>query len=80
MDLQTRKIEFIQEFLKIQKEEAVIRFEKLLEKEKSKMKSDDLKPFSIEEFNKRIDSSISDSILNRITNNSDLLNEIQTWK
>ena len=34
MDLQTRKITFVQEFLKIQSEEVIIRLEKLLEKEK----------------------------------------------
>lgn len=35
MDLQTRKITFVQEFLKIQSEEVIIRLEKLLEKGKS---------------------------------------------
>ena len=39
MDLQTRKIEFVQEFLKIQSEEAIERLEKLLKKEKKNKKS-----------------------------------------
>ena len=34
MDLQTRKIEFVQEFLKIQSEEAIGRLEKLLKEKK----------------------------------------------
>lgn len=31
MDIQTRKIEFVQGFLKLQSEEAISQFEKLLE-------------------------------------------------
>jgi preprotein translocase subunit Sss1 len=33
MDLQTRKIEFVQEFLKVQSEEIIVRLEKILRKE-----------------------------------------------
>lgn len=80
MDLQTRKIEFVQEFLKIQKEEAVLRLEKLLEKEKVKIEAEDFKPFSVEEFQKRIDRSVGDSKQNRLTGNADLLNEVQKWR
>lgn len=53
MDIQTRKLNFIQEFLKIQSEELVSQFEKLLNKEKSTISDRDLSPMSIEEFNKR---------------------------
>ena len=58
MDLQTRKIEFIQAFLKLQSEEVISQFEKLLKKE-SKIDSD-FKPMSLKEFNERIDKSESD--------------------
>jgi len=34
MDLQSRKTEFVQDFLKLQSEEAISRLEKLLKKEK----------------------------------------------
>jgi hypothetical protein len=50
MDLQTRKIEFIQEFLKLQSEEVISQFENLMKK---RNKKDSFKPMSIEEFNKR---------------------------
>lgn len=33
MDLQTRKIKFVQEFLKLQSEQAISRLEKILQKE-----------------------------------------------
>jgi len=77
MDLQTRKISFVQEFLKIQSEEVIIRLEKLLEKEKITM--NDFSPITLEEFNERIDKSLLDSRNGRLTENSDLTTEIQGW-
>ena len=62
MDLQTRKIEFIQSFLKLQSEEVIAQFENLLNK-KSIPKNEEqksLKPLSLEEFNYRIDQSEND--------------------
>ncbi len=56
MDIQTRKIEFIQAFLKLQSEELVSLFESILNLETKK----DIKPMTIEEFNSRIDQSEKD--------------------
>ena len=70
MDLQTRKIEFVQEFLKIQSEEAIERLEKLLKKEKKNKHSDSM---STEELNERIEKSESDFKNNRFKSTSDLL-------
>ncbi len=56
MDIQTRKIAFIQEFLKIQSEEVLSRFETLLKKEGSVKP----KPLSMDDFNRRIDQSEND--------------------
>ena len=60
MDIQSRKIEFIQEFLKIQSEDVISQFEKLLKKEDVIKSQKLLSPMSIEEFNKRIDKSEND--------------------
>ena len=57
MDLQTRKIQFVQEFLKLESEEVISRFENLLNKKSFKSA---IKPLSIEEFNKGIDKSEDD--------------------
>jgi hypothetical protein len=78
MDLPTRKIEFIREFLKIEEEDSVLRLEKYLKKEMGRngLSSN---PFSIEEFNERISKSLNDSEMERVTENSVLLNEIQKW-
>ena len=79
MDLQSRKISFIQEFLSIQSEEVVIRLEKYLKKEKTSMEEKGFKPMSIAELNRRIDQSEQDSINGRLTEMDDFLAEIEKW-
>lgn len=80
MDIQTRKINFIQEFLKIQNEEVVKRFEKILKKEKDRNPDRRLSPMSNEEFNKRIDLSLSDSENDNVIEINDLLDEVSKWR
>lgn len=77
MDIQTRKIEFIQEFLKLQNEELISRLENLLRADKSK--NYDFKQMTIDEFNSRIDQSMNDSKNDRLTNSDDLIAEIEKW-
>lgn len=79
MDLQTRKIAFVQEFLSIQNEEIVSRLEKLLKKEKIEIKDKAFKPMTIAELNRRIDQSEQDSINGRLTEMDDFLAEIKKW-
>ena len=79
MDLQSRKIEFVQEFLKLQSEEVITQLEKLLKKETKKIQPD-LKPMTVEELNRRIDQSEDDTRNGRLTESNDLLAEIETWK
>ncbi|WP_147676071.1 hypothetical protein [Algibacter pacificus] len=79
MDLQTRKLEFIQEFLKIQSEDVISRLEKILKKENKNSDNGDLKPMTIEEFNSRIDTSMEDSENGRLTESSELKANIDKW-
>lgn len=79
MDLQTRKILFIQEFLNLQSEEVILQFEKLLSIEKKKISPKELNPMTLEEFNGRIDTSLKDSEEGRLTESGDLLSEIEKW-
>ncbi len=80
MDLQSRKIEFVQEFLKLQSEEAISRLEKVLKKEKKITRIKDLEPMTLDQFNKRIDKSLKDSREGKLTEASDLLSEIEKWE
>ncbi len=75
MDLSTRKIEFIQEFLELQNEEAVSRLEDLLKKEREKNHSQANTPITKEELNKRIEQSEADFQNNRFKKSSELLSK-----
>lgn len=76
MDIQTRKLEFIQEFLKVQSEELISRLEKLLKSSND----DEFSPFTVEEFNERIKQSMEDSKNENIIESEDLLSEIKQWQ
>ena len=78
MDIQTRKIEFVQEFLKLQNEALLTRLEDLLHSNRPQ-KNTDFKPMNITEFNDRIDKAIEDSKKERLTTSSDLVAEIEKW-
>ena len=77
MNLEARKIEFVQEFLQVQSEELISRLEKLLRKENAISSQNDFKPMTVEEFDKRIDQSESDFKNNRFKNSSELLAKYQ---
>jgi hypothetical protein len=73
MNLEARKIEFVQEFLKLQNEEVVSRLEKILRKEKSISDERIVEPMTQDELNKRIDQSESDFENDRFKGSSELL-------
>lgn len=73
MTIEARKIEFIQEFLKLQSEESISKLERILQEEKNTSDKRVLKPMSIEELNKRIDQSESDFKSNRFKTSSELI-------
>ena len=75
MDLQTRKIAFVQAFLKLQSERLISRFEVLLKSER-----DDFQPMSMDEFNARIDQSLEDSENDNFIEAKELLKEIKQWR
>lgn len=80
MDLQTRKLSFIQEFLKIQNEEIISSLEKLMKNQKADFYDQNQTPKSIETLNSEIDHSLEDSIYDRVVSNSNLLEESKNWK
>ncbi len=61
MNIESRKLLFIQEFLQIRNEEIIIGLEKTLKQWKSKQHEGELKPMSLEQFNKEIDQAMIDS-------------------
>lgn len=77
MDLQTRKIQFVQEFLKLESARSISHFEKLLKKETAL--ESDFNPMTIEEFQNRIDQANEDSKKGKLTESGQLLSEIEKW-
>ncbi|AWK07135.1 hypothetical protein HYN56_24055 [Flavobacterium crocinum] len=78
MDLDTRKVNFIRDFLKLESEKAISQFEKLLKKETEISSS--FEPMSTADFQERIDVSIEDSVNGRVTEATDLISEIEKWR
>ena len=79
MDLEARKISFVQEFLRLQNEEIVSGLEKLLRKRKAELIEKNLKPMSPEQFNAEMDQAMDDSENGRMIKATDLKSKIQKW-
>lgn len=79
MDLQSRKIKFVQEFLKLQSQEVISHFEKILRKETKISADEEFGRMTIQEFNDRIDKSMEDSKNGRLIKASDLKAKIEKW-
>lgn len=75
MDIQTRKIAFVQEFLKLSSEKKITQLEYVL-----RTNDEHFQPMSMEEFNERIDKSLLDSENDSVTEADDLLQEVKKWR
>lgn len=73
MNLEAKKIEFVQEFLKLQSEETLSRLEKILSLEKKFSDEQTIEPMTEDALNKRINQSESDFRNNRFKSSSELL-------
>ncbi len=80
MDLQTRKIQFIQEILRLKNEKIIDKLEKILHQERKKMANKEHSPMTMEEFNALIDQAENDSENNRLYSAGEILKDIDTWK
>lgn len=76
MDLKTRKLVLIQEFIKVQIEEVVSQIEKIL---KINPENQNFKPMSIEELNSRIDKLMEDSRAGNLIEVNQLKEIIEGW-
>jgi len=80
MDIQARKIHFVQEFLRVADDELVTKLERLLRIERKKKLEEELSPMTMKKFNEIIDKSEDDFKNERVTEALNLLNQIDTWK
>ena len=79
MNLQTRKIAFIQEFLRLQNESVIGELEKTLRSIKVSEIENSMFPVSIEQFNKEIDQSLLDSKNDKVISSQNLKKKIKKW-
>jgi len=79
MDLQARKITFVQEFLRLQNEEIISGLEHLLRKKKSELYEKTITPMSMEQFNQEIDQAMKDSEEGRMITAKELKEKTKKW-
>jgi hypothetical protein len=79
MDIQTKKIQFIEDFLRIKDEGVINKLFELLKLETGKKDEKEKRPYTLDEFNDLIDRSESDSKHGRETPARHLKNEIDSW-
>jgi hypothetical protein len=77
MEISTRKILFIQEFLRLKNEKVILQLENLLQNNIKETDDDNIHPMSIEELNRRIDLSLDDSKNDNLTEVNELISEIE---
>jgi hypothetical protein len=80
MDIQTRKINFVQEFLKLRNIKLIEKLEKILLEDKAKDYEANLKPLSLDNFNKMVDKSLDDTKQGNFVNARELKVSVRKWK
>ena len=80
MDIQTRKIQFIQEFLKCANDKLLSRFEEMLKEERTMAFEKEIKPMTLREYEQRIDKAVEDVKNNKVKSARNLKKDIATWR
>ena len=80
MNIQYRKLHFIQEFIRLADINLLNKFEKMLKEEREKMFEAEIKPMTMKQYEQRVDSAIDDFKNNRVTTGRKLKKDIATWK
>ena len=79
MDIETRKLSFVQEFLRLQNEEIISGLENFLRKRKAELVEENMKPMTMDQYNDEIDRAMEDSKNGRMIKATDLKEKIKKW-
>lgn len=79
MNLEARKISFIQEFLSLQDEEIVSGLEKFLRQSKAEFIDEDFKSMTMEQYDAEMDEAMKDSKNEQMIKAAELKAKIQKW-
>lgn len=80
MDIQTRKINFVQEFLSINNVKLIEKLERILLEDKAREYEANLRPMEMEELNEIADNSIEDARYGKIMDVNELKEISKKWK
>jgi hypothetical protein len=80
MNIQSRKLELIEQFLHISDETLITKLESFLKNEQKASYNKKLTPMSMEEFHTIIDTSKNDAAEGRVVSHQDLKKRVKTWK
>lgn len=80
MNIQVRKLNLIEEFLRISDERIIEKLESFIKIEKEKQYDRELKPMSLEEFHEMIDQAKQDKANGRIISHDELKKRVKSWK
>jgi len=80
MDIVARKLNFVQEFLRISDEDLVDKLERFLRTERKKRVDKDFKPMTMNEFNQMIEKAEDDVKNGRMIEARELLKKVEKWK
>lgn len=79
MDLQSRKIHFVQEFLRLNNEQIISKFEHMLQTEKKKLYAESTSPMSLADLNQIIEKAEDDASTGRVKEINELNSDIDSW-
>jgi hypothetical protein len=80
MDIQTKKLKLIEDFLSISDEKLLDKLDLLIKKEKHIRNSENLKPMSMDEFHAMVNEAIEDYEKGNTILQEELEKEVLTWK
>ncbi len=80
MDIQARKIQFVQEFLRVADDELVTKLESVLRVERKKKLDVQFHPMTLNELNQSVAAAEEDYKNGRVTEASTVIDQIDSWK
>lgn len=80
MNIQTRKLSLIEDFLRITDAKLISKIEEMLRAEKAKAYEKSLKPMSTKDFYAMVDESIKDVKEGKLSSQEEFKKKIKLWK
>ena len=80
MNIEARKILFVQEFLRLQNEDLISVLEKMLYQQNSATSKEDFKPMELQAFSEQIDRAEADAAAGRTIKAAELKKKVKQWQ